>query len=491
MHVFRVSLLVSALVAVAFAEIAGQTGGPPWPANVRVNQDHDGKQQGETSLAVDPKDPLHLVTVFWEVISYDPQNLSMREKRVNWAWTRDGGLTWQSRRFENGVYSSDPSIVADSQGNFYIETILAPGFPNIDFEHASLAILKSTDGGETFAQTAEVALGHVMDKPYLTIDPDTDALYLFWTDFGPKRPANNIRIAFAASRDHGITFSEPRLITAPSSWGTFATAEVGLAGEIYATWTTTGRKLWLDRSLDGGRTWLSKDLPVADIPGAGTRTGDAAMGWPTLAVDRSGGPHHGRIYVVWTEYALRLGHVELTWSDDRADHWSKPVQVDEVENAGDSHQLAWVVVDGRGGVHVTYRLLRPNPAGGMLRGEYLATSTDGGLTFGPNIRISDGLYANRTFNGDYDDPVAVGNRLHAIWADARLGDNDIFTQSIDLDDFDEDGVLNDGDLDGQYADHRCAGGATADCDDNCPGVPNPGQADADHDGIGDACDAAA
>src|SRR5882672_351124 len=132
MHVFRVSLLVSVLVAVAFAEIAGQNGGPPWPANVRVNQDHIGNQQGETSLAVDPNDPLHLVTVFWEVISYDPASPGNRQKRLNWAWTRDGGQTWQSRRFENGVYSSDPSIKADPQGNFYIETILIPNFP--DFE---------------------------------------------------------------------------------------------------------------------------------------------------------------------------------------------------------------------------------------------------------------------------------------------------------------------------------------------------------------------
>src|SRR5882762_7280398 len=156
--------------------------GATWPSNVRVNQDHDGNQQGETSLAVDPRDPLHLVTVFWEIISYDPQT-GIQQKRINWAWTRDGGLTWQSRRFENGLFSSDPFIIADSQGNFYIETILVPGFFT-DGRGTSVGILKSTDGGETFVQIADVGIDDVADKPFIGVDQVTDAIYLTWTFIG-------------------------------------------------------------------------------------------------------------------------------------------------------------------------------------------------------------------------------------------------------------------------------------------------------------------
>src|SRR5439155_24263195 len=185
----------------AFADTSGQGAESPWPANVRVNQDQSGNHQEETSLAVDPNDPLHLVAVVWEVISYDPQDPGTRSKRLNWAWTRDGGLTWQSRRFENGVYSSDPSIKADRHGNFYIETILVPHFP--DQTDASIGILKSTDGGETFVKTADVGFNRIMDKPYMTIDPVSDALYVFWTDFSPTRGPNSWRIYFAASTDHG------------------------------------------------------------------------------------------------------------------------------------------------------------------------------------------------------------------------------------------------------------------------------------------------
>src|SRR2546425_3342342 len=44
--------------------------------------------------------------------------------------------------------------------------------------------------------------------------------------------------------------------------------------------------------------------------------------------------------------------------------------------------------------------------------------------------------------------------LHMIWSDARLGHDEIFTQTANLDDFDEDGILNDGDLNGQRSEEH-------------------------------------
>ncbi len=56
-------------------------------------------------------------------------------------------------------------------------------------------------------------------------------------------------------------------------------------------------------------------------------------------------------------------------------------------------------------------------------------------------------------------------------------------------DRDGDGILEDGDYSGTAGDHRCTGGNTVGCDDNCPANANADQQDADADSMGDTCDA--
>jgi len=451
--------------------------------NPRVNQDASGAAQNETSIACNLADPLNLVGAWNDYFAVNPGQNTV----IGYGWTLDGGATWHSSRVNFATLASsqstgDPALAADSQGNFYL-AILAYGGPD-----PGILVAKSSDGGATFAEPVRLDDGG--DKPYLAVDPANDTIYVVWQNGGSAGSG----IYFSKSTDRGLTYTPREEINSGASSGNGAYPAVGPDGEVYVVWGNFGNRLNFDRSLNSGNSWLPTDVVIAsDIvaprsPLAGNfRNPEMAA----IAVDRSGGVHHGRIYVVWPDQRLGDPDVMVSRSDDRGDSWTAPVRVNDDVVGNDADQFfPWVRVDASGHVHVTYLDRRDDPDG-ILFAMYLATSTDGGSSFGPNVRVSDGIYgpSNFGFLGDYTGAdVSTDNRIHPLWPDGRNGEEDVFAASIDLADYDADGILNDGDGDGQYAGSRCTAGQAAGCDDNCPGVPNPAQLDIDADLVGDACD---
>jgi hypothetical protein len=470
--------LVAVLIASSALVLAAPPP-PPFPQNVLVHQDRLDIAQGETTQATDPGDPQHRV-VAW--INRGPSPTSS----IGVAVTRDGGRRWRGRALATPfglVESADPVLAVDSRRIFYLATLAwntgPDGFPTDDH----MFLFRSTDGGDTFTLLQDLASQGFPDKEWILVDPVTDALYLFWSD----APG----IVFRRSLDGGQTFSAPVAVSDPLVLNPInAIPTVGPDGTLYLTYFDFAEKIFLDRSFDGGVTWRPRDILVerrANWPDPI----DHNPGLPTHDVDRSGGPHRGRLYVVWPDLRFGDQDIVIVHSDDRGETWSAPTRVnDDAPGNGALQSLPWVTVDPAGRVHVMFLDGRGTP-GRLTLATYLATSTDGGVTFAPNIRVSDGFFAadqGPRFLGDYNQMVVAGARIHPIWSDGRSGDTDIITQGVTLVDFDDDGVLNDGDGDGQFSNHPCSGGFTTSCDDNCAGVPNAGQADGDGDFVGDACD---
>jgi BNR repeat-like domain len=137
------------------------------------------------------------------------------------------------------------------------------------------------------------------------------------------------------------------------------------------------------RSDDGGVTW-SKAVRVrhsGDTP-------DFAIDRPWVAVDRSGGPYDGRVYVVTISFYCNNpsppAHVRLKWSTDGGVTWSADVQVDNAQfSTGPLPGLpfpAVVDVGGDGKLWIAYPSAGSPacPAGTCLLS---AMSSDGGQTF--------------------------------------------------------------------------------------------------------------
>jgi hypothetical protein len=373
----------------------------------------------------------------------------------------DGGSSWAGvdlplpQPIGNGTdFGSDPSLAFDTRGNLFYSYIVVFFGNGNGINGTELAVAKSTDGGKTYPSVNYFSFSsgkdHFNDKPMITADtnltsPYRDNVYLVWDAASGGSTSGGIR--FARSTDHGASFSITR-IDNPSGPGRVIAAQpfVGPNGEVYVAWNDyAANTIAFTRSLDGGVTFgtpsvvASKTIPFQSaIPAISFR---GALVYPSCDADRSTGPHHGRLYCSWMDFAANGTNTDIfsAYSDNKGTTWSTPRRVSDATGSIDRF-YQWLSVDAvTGQVNISFYDTRNDTTGQRYMTDvYFTRTTDGLSWLSPNVRVTNvssnehdcnGLFPCSAIDygnqyGDYEGLVSYNGVSHAIWTDSR--DQQIF-----------------------------------------------------------------
>jgi len=380
-------------------------------------------------------------------IALDPNNPKMMlagSNIRNLYSSKDGGLSWSENilRSTYGVWG-DPVIIPDTAGNFYFFHLSNP--PNGSWIDR-IVCQKTSDYGKTWTNGSYMGLNgkKAQDKHWAIVDRRTNYIYVTWTQFDKydsPNPKDKSSIMFSMSKDEGASWTPAKKINEvdgdcldSDNTTEGAVPAIGPDGQVYVAWTGP-EGLVFDKSLDGGKTWLDKDIAIDPMPGGWDYKVSGIYrtnGLPVTVCDLSGGKNHGTIYVNWTDQRNGEDNTDvwLAKSTDEGETWSKPIRVNT--DSSERHQFfSWMAVDQTNGYLYFVFYDRRNTQGTATE-VYMARSTDGGQTF-TNFRISASPFKPNPsiFFGDYTNIVAQGATVRPIWTRLDGTNLSIYTAIVD------------------------------------------------------------
>ncbi|MDQ3199554.1 MAG: glycoside hydrolase [Verrucomicrobiota bacterium] len=409
------------------------------------------RAQAEPHIARSPVDPNLLVATFQEGRFTDGGAVD-----CGYSVTQDGGLTWTRALIPNlttvtgGPYfrATDPVAGIDLSGRIFLNT---EGATNSDFTEGVIVVSRSLDGGITFEAPTTVFRpsnsNDFPDKSWMALNtfPGTSTvgrIVVTWTLFGMSDASPIMR---AYSNDNGLTWSAATAIH-NANLSTQGSQPVflpdGRLAVIYWNFngSSGGEQIEMVLSNDGGLTFGAPTLvtPVARYAQPSIRTG---IFLPSATTDRT----TGTLYVVYQgRDATPAFHprVFFTKSSNAGATWATPIAITDNLSSGVFNPAISASPDGQT-LTVSFYDQRDSGGDTTLCNLYLAQSFDGGVTWGPNIRLTSEttnaalapLTPGGYMLGDYlgiapstsPDVPAV-----PVWVDTRTGNPDPFISRVGI-----------------------------------------------------------
>lgn len=417
-------LLVDALVTTSgSSSFAPNCDGVASEGTVYVNA------EVEPSIAVNPANPANMIAV-WQQDRWSNGG----SRGPGTAYSFDSGGTWTrasapmsrcaggtgANAFER---ASDPWVTFAPDGTAYQAAL---GFNTVQDGDNAIIVSRSTDGGRTWSQPAQVRRDSIEpgnDKESITADR-TDARYAYvvW-----DRLANNNGPAwFARTTDGGATWEAARIVYDPGAGRQTLNnvvvvqpdgALVLFFSDLPATNGGGPALLRVKRSTDKGTTW-SAPITIANLQPVGTVDPETGVGIRDgAAIGAIASGPDGTLAVTWQDSRFNGGafdSIAFAKSTDGGLTWTAPVRINGDPSVRALIPSVAIRADGTIGVaYYDFRSNTPDPST-LLTDFWLATSSDG-VTWserrvaGPFDYAKAPFVGGRYFLGDYMGMAAAGN----------------------------------------------------------------------------------
>jgi BNR/Asp-box repeat len=432
----RTSSTIMLAFAGALATATLAAAAAPIPTNFNVTAMPGN--EAEDAIAVNPTNPSNVVAM-----STLPDVVAGLAVGVSF----NGGHTWA--RSVIGASAADPlgDICCDQQlawdrfGNLWMTYLVN--------SNGDVLVALSTNGGTSFTKVADIVTSFG-DQPSIAVGQNS-----VWVSYTAS-PGKQIQAFGAPVTGLGQFggFSAPENVPSPGSNGDYGDTAVGPAGQVMVTYQNAvngqgGTNIYTAVDPDGlgpsgfGTPTLVTHSHVGGFDFIAAQPDRSIDAEASLAWDRSGGAHNGRVYLVWTQETPNQSDnddIMLQHSDDNGTTWSPAVKLNDDHTANSQYDPAIALDESSGDVAVSWYDTR-NDLGTGGSGDtdgipnddfqiWATDSTNGGATFAPNFRVSRGtsnaIDANSFFDvGDYTHAAFVAGLFWPAWSDNSnsTGDN--------------------------------------------------------------------
>jgi hypothetical protein len=373
-----------------------------YQANVDTNGNNIlGDAANEPSISVDPTN-LSKMVIAWRQFN----SIQSDFRQSGWGYTTDAGIHWTFPGvLQNNVFRSDPVTKSDEAGNFFYLSLQSTQQESFFCDD----VWRSTNGGQSWTEQSPDQAGHGGDKEWFTIDTTNGTghgfLYQFWTGFFACDTGE-----FNRSIDSGVNWQTP--INIPNSADT-GTLDVDTNGNLFVG--GGGSPFYSIRSSNaqnGNQTPTFDRVTQVNMGGdliQGGINGIGLCGQTFLAVDRSGTATNNYVYMLASVLPTGAGsgtNVMFSRSTDGGQTFSAPIRINDDPNPQNKwHWFGTISVAPNGRIDSVWYDTR-NAANNIDSQLFYSYSTDGGLTWAPNIAVSNSFnpqagFPNNQKIGDY------------------------------------------------------------------------------------------